>query len=85
MANTTIKVMHCFHVTTSTSCTLGLYFQGKKHIEWFSENFEQVLDAGAKELAAVNEMAKQCDQYLKLQDSFTVSIEEQANDGQSDK
>lgn len=47
-------------------------FQGKKHIEWFSENFEQVLDAGAKELAAVNEMAKQCDQYLKLQDSFTV-------------
>ena len=58
-------------------------FQGKKHIDWFENNFDAVLDAGAKELAAVNEMARQCDQYLKIHDSFTVSLREIEREGET--
>ena len=50
-----------------------LKIKGKKHLQWFKENFAQVLKSGGKGFDAIGEMGKVLDKYLKLDDDITVS------------
>ena len=50
-----------------------LKIKGKKHLQWFKENFETVVDSGGKGFAAIAEMGKVVDRYMKLDDGVSVS------------
>jgi len=50
-----------------------LTIKGRKHMQWFRENFESVVEAGSKEFSADAEFTKTIDSYLKLNDGYTVS------------
>lgn len=49
-----------------------LTIKGKKHFQWFKENFEQVVESGNKEFVAIAEMSKVVDRYLHINDRYTV-------------
>ncbi len=49
-----------------------LRIKGKKHLQWFKDNFEHLLANGDKELAAATELGKVIDLQLKLNDGYTV-------------
>ena len=51
-----------------------LTIKGRKHMQWFRENFESVVAAGSKEFSANAEFTKTVDSYLKLNDGYAVSI-----------
>ncbi len=51
-----------------------LTIKGKKHFQWFKENFEQVLESGNKEFNVLSEMGKVIDKYLQIDDGFTVGL-----------
>lgn len=51
-----------------------LKIKGKKHLQWFKENFDKVLESGGKGFAAIAEMGKVIDRYLKLDDGIEVGI-----------
>lgn len=55
-------------------CDGTLRIKGKKHLEWFRENFEQILEAGGKEQAAQSEMARCIDDVLRLDDGYSVRM-----------
>lgn len=50
-----------------------LTIKGRKHMQWFRENFESVIEAGSKEFSADSEFTKTIDTYLKLNDGYTLS------------
>ena len=49
-----------------------LRIKGKRHWEWFKENFQQVLETGGQELAHTAELNKTIDHELHLNDGHTV-------------
>ena len=52
-----------------------LRIRGRKHLQWFQQNFRSIVEAGSKELAAAAEMAKVIDRYLRLDDGHRVSVQ----------
>ena len=71
----TLKMHPAMGVTLKLNKKDGtLKIKGKKHLQWFKENFDQVLESGGKGFAAIAEMGKVVDRYLKLDDGFTVRI-----------
>ena len=51
-----------------------LKIKGKRHLKWFKDNFDNMLETGAKNEGGKSEMALACDAFLNLNDGHCVSI-----------
>lgn len=50
-----------------------LKIKGKRHLKWFKENFDSMIETGAKNDGGKSEMSRTCDRYLGLDDNHCVS------------
>ena len=74
------KLQHFSPAKISVSFSIPLdgtlRIKGKKHLEWFADNIEKILASGSKDLAAPAELGHIIDIHMRLEDGYTVNIEE---------